>query len=639
MPRDTYKWAANSLIDGSVPLNSIPHADLQGGDLCVVIKQGDCAYHYVYDGLSEAPQDVPNVIAPQDAGANPGRWVLHRVYDTLSNGGTIDDTVIGGTTPAAGSFTTITLGGVTRSAWPAGGTWPENVIGPMGSPGAGVGICPEANLPSGMMPIDGTYDIYSANFGNYQFRDGSICVYIPKFYYRIAHADNPTYGDYGVNSIDIKGTETYADETAANAAGYALPTIFINGGTERDGIFIDKYMCSKQAWGTGYIASSLPFGNPISTHAAHNPAADCTGGANYYYTAIDLPKRRDGENGEEGDGIFFCNPREGTAMLALLSLAHGQASSSTTYCAWYDATYNYPKGLNNNQAPVDNIISNADCDDNDLTYVSDGYDNCGQTGSGTPFAKTTHNGQACGVADVNGLMWEVSPGVTSIVSSKSIEGMSKANPCVVTITDHGLTTGDWVMCTSDLNDSWNTIKNKVWQITKITDDTFSIDLNSTGFEDYTSTNSFLCGIFYRRKLTTSFEDFTSGASGATDHWGATGIAAMMERFVPAFVDGGAFVQKYGSGANQVLAEDLSGDPYRLTSLGFPQDGDGADTTGTNLFGKDYWYQYIRDDLCLLSSGNWYHGAGAGGWHAAWNNTRANSSVHVGFRSACYPVAP
>lgn len=82
MPRDTYKWAANSLIDGSVPLNSIPHADLQGGDLCVVIKQGDCAYHYVYDGLSEAPQDVPNVIAPQDAGANPGRWVLHRVYDT-----------------------------------------------------------------------------------------------------------------------------------------------------------------------------------------------------------------------------------------------------------------------------------------------------------------------------------------------------------------------------------------------------------------------------------------------------------------------------------------------------------------------------------------------------------------------------
>jgi len=83
MSRDTYKWAADGLIDGSAPLNSIPHADLQGGDLCVVIKQGDCAYHYVYDGLSEASQDVPNVIAPQDAGANPGRWLLHRVYDTF----------------------------------------------------------------------------------------------------------------------------------------------------------------------------------------------------------------------------------------------------------------------------------------------------------------------------------------------------------------------------------------------------------------------------------------------------------------------------------------------------------------------------------------------------------------------------
>lgn len=84
MPRDTYKWAADGLIDGSAPLNSILRADLQDGDQCVVIKQGDCAYHYVYDGLSEAPQDVPNVIAPQDAGANPGRWILHRVYDTGS---------------------------------------------------------------------------------------------------------------------------------------------------------------------------------------------------------------------------------------------------------------------------------------------------------------------------------------------------------------------------------------------------------------------------------------------------------------------------------------------------------------------------------------------------------------------------
>lgn len=32
------------------------------------------------------------------------------------------------------------------------------------------------------------------------------------------------------------------------------------------------------------------------------------------------------------------------------------------------------------------------------------------TGSGVPFAKTTHNGQACGVADLNGNMWEVASG-------------------------------------------------------------------------------------------------------------------------------------------------------------------------------------------------------------------------------------
>lgn len=517
---------------------------------------------------------------------------------------------------------------------------PRNIIGEPGEMGYGVGVCPTSLLPDGMKAMPGAWIKGHDNYGNYIYRDGSVMCYIPKFYYRIGHELNPTYGMYGVNSIDTKGVDTFANEAAANLAGYALPTAFINGGTERDGIFIDKYMASKNAWGSGFIASSLRYGDPISTHADHNPIADLTNcTANAYYECINAAKARDGVDGAAGDGMFFCAPREVYALLALLSLAHGQASSNTTYCAWYHATYNYPKGLNNNQAPVGGVISAADVDDNDLTYLSDGYSSCGKTGSGDPFAKTTHNGQNCGVADVNGLMWEVSIGATCVAASKSIEAMSKSNPCVVTITGHGLETGDWVLCTTALNDSWDVIRNKCWQITKVNDNSFSINLDSTGFEDYTSTNSFNCSTFYQRKTDTAFEDFTSGNSGATDHWGATGVAAMMERFVPPFVDGGGFAQHYGSGGNQVLSEDISGDGYRLTGQGFPQDEDGIDTTGTDLFGKDYFYQYVHNELCLISSGYWTYGSGAGVWGVGWSSTRTSSRVDVGFRAACYPVSP
>lgn len=91
----------------------------------------------------------------------------------------------------------------------------------------------------------------------------------------------------------------------------------------------------------------------------------------------------------------------------MLSLAHAQNATSTTWCAWYDAAgiTNYPKGNNNNAL--------GDTNDASIAYVSDGYPNAGKTGSANLFARTTHNGQNCGVCDLNGNMWEVSPGITS----------------------------------------------------------------------------------------------------------------------------------------------------------------------------------------------------------------------------------
>jgi len=288
-------------------------------------------------------------------------------------------------------------------------TTKEGVIAPMGEAGAGMGICPAEYLPDGMTPLSGYTERTHDNWGNYQYADGSIMGFIPKFYYRINHAENPTHSAYAPNDVAIKGIETFSGEAAANMVGFALHRAFKDGDGKggvvvHPGVFVDKYMCSKNAKGAGFVASSIKDGLPISTGPDHNPIAELTAcGSNNYFQCLTAAHARDGVDGAVNpDSRFFCNSRFIQSALALLSLAHGQAATSTTYCAWYGTSNNYPKGCNDN--------SLGDTDDAEVTYVSDGYSNCGKTGSGTPFAKTTHNGQNCGIADVNGLMYEVNTG-------------------------------------------------------------------------------------------------------------------------------------------------------------------------------------------------------------------------------------
>ncbi|MFA5706594.1 MAG: hypothetical protein WDA41_09590, partial [Candidatus Neomarinimicrobiota bacterium] len=360
-----------------------------------------------------------------------------------------------------------------------------NNIGVPGEVGFGVGVAPSNITGFTLLSSNPAND----NYGNYQYADGSIMCWIPAFYYRIGHADNPTYGDYGVNSVDVLPEYAFADVATANAAGYALHRAFIDGGAQKRGFMVDKYLCSKNALGAGYVASSIKNGLPISTHADHNPIADLTAcSGNAYYYAIDAAHARDGVNGAvNASSIFFCQSGSIFAALALLSLAHAQAATATTYCAWYDATgvANFPKGCNNNAL--------ADVDDTSVKWESDGYSNCGKTGSagygggaGNLFAKSTHNGQNCGVADVNGLMWELSLGMTSVVSTVEIEGLSRANPCVVTWTGHGLATGAVVQIgpTDIAQAEWTALTGKLYAITVIDPDHFSLDgVDTSGFAE------------------------------------------------------------------------------------------------------------------------------------------------------------
>jgi hypothetical protein len=523
----------------------------------------------------------------------------------------------------------------------------ENKIGNPGEAGFGVGFCPESKLSANMTPLAGCAVIGHDDYGNYQYQDGSIMVWIPRFYYRIGHVSNPTYGTYGVNSIDIKGIDTYVSEADANADGYALHRAFIDGGATKDGFFIDKYMCSKNAWGTGQIASSIKNGLLISIAAEHNPIADLTACAgNFYYETIKAAHARDGVDGaENSNSVFHVVSRFQYSALAMLAMAHAQASSNTTNCAWYDAIYNYPKGCNNNAFKDYDEVSNGAGSGDDLLYVTDGYSNCGKTGSGVPFAKSTHNGQNCGVTDLNGLMYEVTIGATCIApAAAAIEAITSAATPVFTWTAHDLSVGDYIMMLAVTQADWVNFKDKIWKVATVpNNDTFTLENapDTTGYAAYdagTDPGTFTKGIFYLAKESTAMKDFTSGNSGAKDHWGATGVAAMMDVFVPAFetvYSENSFAQRFGSGGNQVLSEAISGANWLLAGLGFPKDKDGVDITGVNLFGKDYYYQYIKNELCLLSCGAWNTDSDAGVWYVYWSHYRSNSSNSVGFRAACY----
>ena len=270
-----------------------------------------------------------------------------------------------------------------------------NDIGVPGTVGFGVGICP-LEYPD-MAPLAGTFT-KGPEYGNYQYKDGSIIPWVPAYFYRYGHPDNPTYATYGVNSIHVLPRSAYPTILAAAIAGYALHRAFWDDGVEQPGFFFDKYLCSNNN-GT---ASSIKDGNAMTTSGAHFPIAGLTGSVPNNFSGAILAAKTRGED-------FFPSTTFIFDALAKLSLAHAQASTSSAVCAWYDESgvSNFPKGCNNNAL--------GDAQDSTVYYESTGhetYDKAGKTGSGMPFAKTTHNGQACGIADLNGLLWEVNLGLT-----------------------------------------------------------------------------------------------------------------------------------------------------------------------------------------------------------------------------------
>lgn len=280
------------------------------------------------------------------------------------------------------------------------------LIGTAGAQGFGVGVYNDT-LPSGFSAMTGTTDPASDNYGNYQYTDGSVMCFVPKFYYRIGSTSSPRYATYGLNAVDIAGINTYATEAAANADGYVLHRAFTDGGSVKSGFFIDKYLCSKNGTTSG---KSVKNGVPISlaTSTSYTNSNGMAGGACTGILADAVVLSRARGTGFNTASIFMYS------ALALLSLAHGQAATAATYCAWYDAagTTNFPKGCNNG--------SLADHLDATVTFTTAGDSGASAkplTGSASNLAKTAHNGQNSGVVDLNGALYQVMLGLTDFGTS------------------------------------------------------------------------------------------------------------------------------------------------------------------------------------------------------------------------------
>ncbi|QDF28998.1 hypothetical protein [Halarcobacter anaerophilus] len=244
-------------------------------------------------------------------------------------------------------------------------------IGTAGSVGFGVGAVRDWQMPAGFIKLAGHDNPVSENYGNVTDMNGSVMVAIPKFYFKIE-----------TNNVLI---------SSKLKAGYVVHRAFINEGKEHDYIFVDKYGCGN----VGGVFTSKAGLDPCSTHADHNPIASLKNTPSNTYGGLYSAVKTRGDK-------HFLTSKFIYSALAMLAFAHGKAATTTSACAFIDVDPKMPKGNLNSAL--------SDVNDTSVVFSPSGYSNCALTGSGSPFAKTTHNGQECGIADLNGNMWEVASG-------------------------------------------------------------------------------------------------------------------------------------------------------------------------------------------------------------------------------------
>ena len=284
----------------------------------------------------------------------------------------------------------------------------DSLIGTPGTVGFGVGVCnePQTLARLNLQPMDGCDDPSNDNYGNYiHTSTQSIMCYIPAFKYRIGDLPEgslPTQ-KWGPNSVQIWSVN---DSSAPSNA--VIHRAFYDGRKRVAGFFCDKYICSPSSDKNCGVSIknkaplSLTFG---SDYTPSSQIANCSGRLD---DAITASRAR-------GNG-FQCMSVFQLGAIRLLTLAHGQTSTNTSYNMWYDSTgaHNGPHGNTNMLSDYDHPRSTW------ITGANDGgYANKGLTGSCSNFAASAHNGQNCGIVDLKGCVYQVVTG--AIATSTQID--------------------------------------------------------------------------------------------------------------------------------------------------------------------------------------------------------------------------
>lgn len=266
-------------------------------------------------------------------------------------------------------------------------------IGTPGKMGFGVGLYNGTDLKKlDLTLMEGGDDTNNDNYGNYQHPNGSIFCFVPAFCYSFTKKGLKNKGT--PNAIYIKSFSDFKDEDDANAHGYILHRAFIDGGEIKKGFFVSKYLMGQ---GCKATKDNIPFSLCLN-YMGHTYVNSGKKYSVFACDSVSLSKKL-------GDQ-YNCASAFIYSALNMLSYCHGLFATSTDYCAWFDPNKeaNFPKGCNNNAL--------GDVNDSSVKYTSDDLTpQKPNTGSATPFAKTTHNGQNCGVCDLNGCMEQVAVGV------------------------------------------------------------------------------------------------------------------------------------------------------------------------------------------------------------------------------------
>jgi hypothetical protein len=465
------------------------------------------------------------------------------------------------------------------------------------------------------------------------------------------------------NSVQIRGQEYYTTEAEANLDGFVLHRAFINAGAEVDGVFVDKYKWSltNYADGTAGIASSIALSNPISSNvASKRDGTNPTFAGSFSNCLSNAQTPTDTHGGafaaaKSRGNDFSITPIFVNAALALISLCHGQASTGTALCAWFKESSAgardqiFPKGHNN--------VSGGRTDVNDSSVVysvcDDGYwsgrSEAMKNGSANSLAKTTHNGQSCGVADLNGNQYEFLSGFTTGgYVSKAITGISRESEGIFTIVGHGYLTGQKIQVQGAFAPTgWNTLlQYKFYTVEKIDNDTFKLKYGSTFVNTSALADAYTTGFtsitcdFYALKPTADIKLLTGGNSAATDNFCAAGtpnanFLALFEKVeIPLQENGYAF--KFGNAKNKVLeCTAVHDSDWVKACAGLPEEVSSVSAGGSNQFGADYYAQWYVAECAPVRAGYWNNTSGAGVWSLFLSDDRASSFRGGSARSCLY----